>query len=188
MVWHVVTLFGPTKPGQIHSPANSHSRFTCKALYPQSTPEPNQALLLITGELVQRTLNTLHLHGFHTYLTRLQPEILRPVFTPIFKSLSPYERERYREIVTSEPIEPVIEVSLNPIPIPPPTIPSSISSPSSITPSLALCLSSRPASPTDTLVPEYGFSGKCPPPQRLHPTNPAGPMNHLVPYANPAQD
>ena len=131
-----------------------HDALRLQSYYPQSHPEPDQALLLISGELVQRTLNTLHLHGFHLYITRLTPETLFPVFAPIFRSLSPYERERYREIVTLEPCEPITEVSLHPIPVPPPTI----SSPSSITPSLASQISSRPSSLAETLVPEFGFS------------------------------
>ena len=131
-----------------------HDALHLLSYYPQSHPEPDQALLLITGELVQRTLNTLHLHGFHSYIARLALEILFPVFTPIFRSLSPYERERYWEIVTLEPCEPITEVSLHPIPVPPPTI----SSPSSITPSLASRISSRPSSPAETLVPEFRFS------------------------------
>ena len=131
-----------------------HDALRLQSYYPQSTPEPNQALLLITRELVQRTLNTLHLHGFHSYITHLAPETLFPVFAPIFWSLSPYERERYQGIVTSEPCEPIMEVSLHPIPVPPPTI----SSPSSIAPSLASRISSRPSSPAETLVPEFGFS------------------------------
>ena len=131
-----------------------HDALCLQSYYPQSIPEPDQALLLITGELVQRTLNTLHLHSFHSYITCLTPETLFPVFAPIFRFLSPYKRERYREIVTSEPCEPITEVSLHPIPILPPTI----SSPSSITPSLASRISSRPSSPAETLIPEFGFS------------------------------
>ena len=135
-----------------------HDALRLQSYYPLSTPEPNQALLLVTGELVQHTLNTLHLHDFHSYISRLPPQILSPVFKPIFLSLSPYERERYREIVTSEPCEPVTEATLQPLPVRAPSSWKSSSSGSPITPSLASRISSRPASPTETLIPESGFS------------------------------
>ena len=135
-----------------------HDALRLQSYYPLSTSELDQALLLITGELIQRTLNTLHLHGFHSYITRLPPKVLLPVFKPIFLSLSPYERERYQEIITSEPCEPVTEVTLQPLPVRAPSLWSSRSTDSPITPSLASCISSRPASPTETLVPESGFS------------------------------
>ena len=135
-----------------------HDALHLQSYYPLSTPEPDQALLLITGELVQRTLNTLHLHSFHSYISWLPPKILSPVFGPIFRSLFPYERERYREIVTLEPCEPVTEVTLQPLPVRTPSSWSSDSTASSITPSLASHISSRPASPTETLVPKSGFS------------------------------
>ena len=136
-----------------------HDALHLQSYYPLSTPNPDQALLLITGELVQRTLNTLHLHGFHSYISCLLPKILSLVFGPIFRSLSPYERERYREIVTSEPCEPVTEVTLQPLPVRTPSSWSSDTTASSIiTPSLILRISSRPASPMETLVPKLGFS------------------------------
>ena len=135
-----------------------HDALRLQTYYPLSTSEPDQALLLVAGELVQRTLNTLHLHGFHSYISRLSPKVLSPVFGPIFHSLSPYERERYREIVTSEPCEPTIEATLQPLPIRAPSSWSSDSTASPIIPSLASRISSRPASPTETLVPETGFS------------------------------
>ena len=135
-----------------------HDAQRLQSYYPLSTPEPDQALLLITGELVQRTLNTLHLHGFHSYITRLPPKVLLPVFKPIFLSLSPYERERYQEIITSKPCEPVTEVTLQPLPVCAPSTWSSCSTASPITPSLASHISSRPASPSETLVSESGFS------------------------------
>ena len=135
-----------------------HDALRLQSYYPLSTSEPDQALLLVTGELVQRTLNTLHLHGFHSYITRLPPKVLLPVFQPIFRSLSPYEQKRYEEIVTSEPCEPVTEVTLQPLPVCTPSSWSSCSMASPITPSLASHISSRPTSPTETLVPESGFS------------------------------
>ena len=163
-----------------------HDALRLQSYYPQSTREPNQALLLTTRELVQQTLNILHLHSFHSYLTWLEPMTLFPVFSPIFLSLSPYEQERYWEIITSEPCEPVIEVSLSPIPVPPPTASSSISSPSSDTPSLTSRLSSRPASPADTLIPEFSFSQEN---ALLHSaatlTTPQG--RRIVPHTDPTQ-
>ena len=135
-----------------------HDALWLQSYYPLSTSEPDQALLLITGELVQCTLNTLHLHGFHSYITHLPPKVLLLVFKPIFLSLSPYEQERYQEIITSEPCEPVTEVTLQPLPVRAPSSWPSHSMASPITPSLASRISSRPTSPTETLVPESGFS------------------------------
>ena len=54
---------------------------------------PDQALLLLNGDLSQCTLNTLHLNGFHTYLECLEPELLLPVFLPIYQSLSSVDQE-----------------------------------------------------------------------------------------------
>ena len=150
-----------------------HDALHLQSYYSCSTPDPDQALLLITGDLVHHTLNTLHLHGFHTYINRLLAQTLFPVFSPLYQSMSPLDRERYREIVTSEPVEPVIEVTLSPIPVPPPSSTATVSSPTSLTssltshisscpssPSISLAshISSRPPSPTTTLVPETGFS------------------------------
>ena len=135
-----------------------HDALWLQSYYPLSTSEPDQALLLITGELVQHTLNTLHLHGFHSYITCLPPKVLLPVFKPIFLSLSPYKRERYQEIISSEPCEPVTEATLQPLPVRAPSSWSSCSTTSPITPSLASHISSRPASPTETLVPKSRFS------------------------------
>ena len=150
-----------------------HDALRLQSYYPSSTPDPSQVLILVTGDLVRRTLNILHLHGFHTYVTRLPAELLRPIFSPIFLSMSPFDQERYREIVTSEPAESITEVTLTPVPVPPPASSYQPSSPSSLStslvsrissrpgsPSLSLAsrISSRPASPTLTLVPETGFS------------------------------
>ena len=150
-----------------------HDALRLQSYYSSSTPDPDQALLLVTGDLVHRTLNTLHLHGFHTYITRLPAETILPVLLPLYQSMSPLDRERYREIVTSEPIDPTIKITLSPVPVPPPASCTTVSSPTSLTSSLASCLSSRPSSPsislascissrppspTTTLVPETGFS------------------------------
>ena len=150
-----------------------HDALRLQSYYSSSTPDPDQALLLVTGDLVRHTLNTLHLHGFHTYITHLPAETMLPVLLPLYQSMSPLDRERYREIVTSEPIDPAIEVTLSPIPVPPPASYTTVSSPTSLTSSLASRLSShpssssislvsrissRPPSPTTTLVPETGFS------------------------------
>ena len=70
-----------------------HDALRLQSYYPLSTPKPDQALLLVMGQLVQRTLNTLHFHGFHSYISRLLPKVLSLVFGPIFRSLSPYEQE-----------------------------------------------------------------------------------------------
>ena len=150
-----------------------HDTLRLQSYYSASTPDPDQTLLHVTGDLVRRTLNTLHLHGFHTYITRLHAETLFPILLPLYQSMSPLNRERYREIVTSEPADPVIKVTLSPIPVPPPSSSATVSSPTSLTSSLAFRLSShpsspsislasrissRPPSPTTTLVPETGFS------------------------------
>ena len=135
-----------------------HDTFHFQSYYSQTILMTDQALLLIGGELTQWTFNILHLHGFHTYFTCLWPEVLFPVFSPIFQSMSPHDQERYQEIVTSTSTEPVIEAILTPIPIPPPYAPSSISSPSSLTPSLTSWIFSRPTSPIEMLIPESGFS------------------------------
>ena len=150
-----------------------HNARRLQSYYSCSVPDPDQALLLVTGDLVRRTLNTLHLHGFHTYITCLSAETLFPVFSPLYLSMTPLDRERYQEIITSKPAEPVIKVTLSPIPVPPPSSSVTVSSPTSLTLSLASCLSSRPGSPsislasrissrppspTSTLVPETGFS------------------------------
>ena len=150
-----------------------HDTLRLQSYYSSSTPDPDQALLLITGDLVHHTLNTLHLHGFHTYLTRLPAQTLFPILLPLYQSMSPLDQERYREIVTSEPTNPTIEVTLSPIPVPPLASLTSVSSPTSLSASLASRLSShpsspsaslasrissRPPSPTSTLVPETGFS------------------------------
>ena len=119
--------------------------------YVCTIPVPDQALLLLNGELSQCTLNTLHLHSFHTYLERLEPTVLLPAFLPIYQSLSTADREQYKTIATSVPNEPQIEVTLTPLPVSPPQSPSG----SSI--SLASCISSRPVSPSETLMPKSGF-------------------------------
>ena len=113
---------------------------------------PDQALLLLNGDLSQRTLNVLHLHGFHTYLECLEPELFLPVFLPIYQLLSSVDQEQYQTITTSVPHELQIEVTITPLPVPPPRSPSS----SSI--SLAFHISSRPISPSETLILESGFS------------------------------
>ena len=148
-----------------------HDSLRLQSYYSSSVPDPDQALLHVTGDLVRRALNTLHLHGFHSYITRLPAELLFPTFSPIYSSMSPLDRERYREIITSEPVDPVTEVTLTPIPVPPPS--AMVSSSTSPSPSLASCIYSRPSSPslslasrilsrppspTTTLVPETGFS------------------------------
>ena len=92
-----------------------HDSLHLQSYYSCSVPEHDQALLLVTGNLVRRTLNTLHLHGFHTYITRLPAESLFPVFSPLYQSMSPLDRERYCEIITSEPVEPVTEVTSSPV-------------------------------------------------------------------------
>ena len=121
-----------------------HDTLHLQSYYPLSISEPDQSLLLVTGEIIQHTLNTLHLHGFHSYITHLPPKLVFPVFSPIFQSLSPYERERYWEIITSEPCEPVAKVSLHPIPVPAPSAWPLHSTPSPAPPSLASRISSRP--------------------------------------------
>ena len=150
-----------------------HDALCLQSYYLSSTPDPDQAVLLVTRDLVHRTLNTLHLHGFHMYITRLLAETIFPVLLPLYQSMSPLDRERYREIVTSEPSNPAIEVTLSPIPVPPPASYTTVSSPTLLTSSLASRLSSRPGSPsisltsrissrppspTTTLIPETGFS------------------------------
>ena len=150
-----------------------HDSLRLQSYYSSSHSDPDQALLHIVGDVVRHTLNTLHLHRFHTYITRLPAETLLPVFLLIYQSMSPLDRERYHEIITSEPVEQVTEVTLSPIPIPPPASTTTVSSPTLLTRSLASCIashpsspslslasriSSRPTSPTTTLVPETGFS------------------------------
>ena len=150
-----------------------HDVLCLQSYYSSSTPDPDQALILVTRDLVRCTLNTLHLHGFHSYITCLPAALLHPVFSPIFLSMPPFDQERYREIVTSEPAEPITEVTMMPIPVPPPLSSVTTSSPSLLTTSLASRISSRPGSPsislasrissrlpspTSTLVPETGFS------------------------------
>ena len=119
--------------------------------YIRTIPIPDQALLLLNGELSQCTLNTLHLHGFHMYLECLEPTVLLPAFLPIYQSLSSVDWEHYETIAISAPNEPQIEVTLTPLPVPPSHSPSD----SSI--SLASCISSQPISPSETLVPESSF-------------------------------
>ena len=148
-----------------------HDSLCLQSYYSSSVPNPDQALLHVTRDPVRRALNTLHLHGFHTYITRLSSELLFPVFASIYQSMSPLDRERYHEIVTSEPVEPITEVTLTPIPVPPPS--ATVSSPTLLSPSLASHIhsrpsspsislasriSSRPPSPTTTLVSKTGFS------------------------------
>ena len=99
--------------------------------YVRTVPIPDQALLLLNGELSQCTLNTLHLHGFHTYLECLEPTILLPTFLPIYQSLSLADREHYETIATSIPNEPQIKLTLTPLLVPPPRSPSN--SPASLT-------------------------------------------------------
>ena len=150
-----------------------HDSLRLQSYYTSSSPDPDQTLLFIIGDSVRHTLNILHLHGFHTYVTRLPAKTLLPIFSPIFQSMAPFDQERYLEIVTSEPAEPITEVTMSPIPVPPPSSLSTVSSPTSLTRSLASRLasrpsspsaslesriSSRPPSPTTTLVPEMGFS------------------------------
>ena len=150
-----------------------HNSLCLQSYYSSSVPDPDQALLHVTRDLVCHTLYTLHLHGFHTYITHLPAKVLLPVFFLLYQSMSPLDRERYCEIITSEPVEPVTKVTLSPIPVPPPSSMATISSPTLLTSSLASCISSRPsspscllasqissrpASPATTLVPETSFS------------------------------
>ena len=150
-----------------------HDSLHLQSYSSSSVPDSDQALLHITRDLICHTLNILHLHSFHTYITRLPAEMLFPVFSPLYQSMSLLDKERYKEIVTLEPVEPVTEVTLTPIPIPPPSSVSTVSPSTSLTTSLASCISShpssppiplasrissRPPSPTPTLIPETGFS------------------------------
>ena len=128
-----------------------HDSLRLQSYYLSSAPDPDQALLLIAGDLVRCTLNTLHMHGFHMYITHLLAETLLPIFSPIFLSMSPFDQERYWEIVTSEPVELVTEVTLSPIPVPPPSS-SVTTSPSSLITSLASRISSHPGSPSIPLA------------------------------------
>ena len=80
--------------------------FRFRLHYIRTVPVPDQALLLLNGDLSQRTLNVLHLHSFHTYLECLEPELFLPVFLPIYQSLSSADQERYQTIATSIPHEP----------------------------------------------------------------------------------
>ena len=129
-----------------------HDSLRLQSYYSSSIPDPDQALLHVTGDLVCHTLNTLHLHGFHTYLTCLLAEILFPVFLSIYQSMSPLDKESYQEIVTSKPVEPVTEVTLMPVLIPPPTSVTTTSSPTLLTSSLASHISSHPSSPSNSLA------------------------------------
>ena len=94
--------------------------FCFRMHYVHTIPVPDQALLLLNGELSQCTLNTLHLHSFYTYLECLEPELLLPAFLPIYQSLSSVDQEWYQTIATSVPNEPQIKVMLTPLPVPPP--------------------------------------------------------------------
>ena len=125
-------------------------------MYFQSLPHSDPALLHIITTLSQHTLNTLHLHGFHTYLEHLKPEDIVPIFLPIYQFLSPASQERYREITTSSSWEMFPE----PVSVPPPTNHSFISSSSSLIPSLASRIFSCSASPTNTFIPKIGRSKK----------------------------
>ena len=129
-----------------------HDSLHLQSYYYSSVPNPNQALLHVTGDLVHHTLNTLHLHGFHTYITRLLAEVLLPVFFLLYQSMSPLDRERYCKIITSEPVELVIKVTLSPIPVPPPSSMATISPPTSLMSSLMSRISSRPSSPFGLLA------------------------------------
>ena len=119
--------------------------------YIHTVPAPDQALLL-NGDLSQPTLNALHLHGFHSYLEHLEPKLLLPVFLPIYQSLLLTDQEQYQTISNSVPDELQIEVTLTPLPVPPPQSPSSTSI------SLTSRISFQPVSPSETLIPESGFS------------------------------
>ena len=68
-----------------------HDALRLQSYYSVSTPDPDQTLLHITRDLVCRTLNTLHLHGFHTYITRLPAETLFPVLLLLYQSMSPLD-------------------------------------------------------------------------------------------------
>ena len=68
-----------------------HDSLCLQSYYSSSTPDPDQALLHVTGDLVRCTLNTLHLHGFHSYITRLPADLLFPTFAPIYQSMSPLD-------------------------------------------------------------------------------------------------
>ena len=72
-----------------------HDSLRLQSYYSSSVPDPDQALLHVTGDLVHRILNTLHLHGFHTYITRLPAKTLFPIFSPLYSSMSPLDKERY---------------------------------------------------------------------------------------------
>ena len=92
-----------------------------------------------------------------THMEHLQPEVLLLVFLPIYQSMSPAGQECYQEIVTPIPNKPQIKVMLTLLPISSSNLPSSISSPSSLSISLVFQISSQPMSPTETLIPELGF-------------------------------
>ena len=125
-------------------------------MYFQSLPHSDPALLHIITTLSQHTLNTLHLHGFHTYLEHLKPEDIVPIFLPIYQFLSPASQERYREITTSSSWKMFPES----VSVPPPTNHSFISSSSSLILSLASRIFSCSASPTNTFIPKIGRSKK----------------------------
>ena len=74
-------------------------------------------LRLTLAHIPEYTLSLLHLHGFHTFITRISPTLIYPIFHRIFFTMSMGERDRYitqAELLHPRPDSP-------PLMIPPPS-------------------------------------------------------------------
>ena len=52
-------------------------------------------LRLTLAHIPEHTLSLLHLHGFHTFVTRISPTLISPTFCHIFFTMSMGERDHY---------------------------------------------------------------------------------------------
>ena len=74
-------------------------------------------LRLTLACIPERTLSLLHLHGFHTFVTRISPTLIYPTFRGIFFTMSMGERDHY--ITQAELLHPCPDSP--PLMIPPPS-------------------------------------------------------------------
>ena len=74
-------------------------------------------LRLTLARIPECTLSLLHLHGFHTFVTRISPTLIYPTFYHIFFTMSMGERDHY--IIQAELLHPCPDSP--PLMIPPPS-------------------------------------------------------------------
>ena len=76
-------------------------------------------LRMLLAQLPDRILSILHLHGFHSFVERIPPATIYPIFRHVFLSMTMEHRDHY---LTQSELPPLRTPS--PIPVPPPRSPT----------------------------------------------------------------